>query len=95
MTPDGSFLYVTNFGSNTVSGYVIGSSGLLTPLSTSSYVTGPAVIAVSPSGSFLYVSNDSGSGIFAYAIGPGGLLTPLSTPTFATGASPQAIAIAP
>ncbi len=50
MTPDGSYLYVTNSSSNTVVAFAIGSNGLLNPLSIPTFATGtdPIGIAVMP-----------------------------------------------
>ncbi len=93
----GRYVYVANYSSNTVSAYVIGSDGLLTPLSTPSFTTGsgPYAITFTPNSSFLYVTNYTSATVSAYTIGSGGLLTPLSPPAFATGNGPIAIAVTP
>ena len=92
----GRYLYVANTNSSTVSGYTIGSSGLLTPLSTPRFATGasPFTIAATPNGSFLYVAS-AGNTVSAFAIGSGGLLTLLGTTTFAPGGLPYRIAVTP
>jgi 6-phosphogluconolactonase len=97
VTPSGSFLYVANSNDNTVSAFAIGSSGLLTPLSTPTFATGtgPMEIAVTPNGSFLYVTNFNSNTVSAFAISSNGLLTPLSTPAFAAGSAPYGIAVTP
>ena len=93
----GRYVYALNEGNNTISAYTIGSGGLLTPLSTPAFATGPESygIAATPNGSFLYVANWGADTLSAYSIGSGGVLTPLSTPTFATGSHPEYIAVTP
>ena len=98
VTPNGSFLYVSNhFDNSTVSAYSISSGGLPIPLSTPAFATEtyPSEMAVTPDGSFLYLINGGSDTVSAYAVGPGGLLTPLSTPTFATGDGPWGIVMTP
>ena len=98
ISPYRSYVYVTNstdlFG---VSGYAIGSGGLLTPLIPPGFATEsfPHGIAVTHTGSLMYVSNSGSNSISAYSISSGGLLTPLSTPTFAAEAYPWGIAATP
>jgi 6-phosphogluconolactonase len=91
------YVYVTNYGGDSVSAYSVGSTGLLTPLSTPNVAAGnfPQAIAATPSGSFLYVTNVLDNTLSGYAIGAGGVLTPLSTPIFLTGAAPIGIAVTP
>src|SRR5262249_16845659 len=62
--PSGKFLYVTNFGSNSVSAYTIdATTGSLTPVPNSPFSTGPSGVhpfgvTVHPSGKFLYTTNN-------------------------------------
>ena len=93
----GRYLYVANIGSSTVSGYAIGSGGLLSPLSVPTFASamGPYGIARTPNGSFLYVVNEGAETVSGYAVGPGGLLSPLSIPTRATGSEPVRPAVTP
>jgi 6-phosphogluconolactonase len=72
ITPDGRFVYVSNAGSATISGFAIGNSGALTALSGTVVGSNPAGatnldIAVSGDGKFLYTLNsgDGTIGIFA------------------------------
>jgi 6-phosphogluconolactonase (cycloisomerase 2 family) len=61
VSPDGRFLYVINFNSNTVSVFAIASNGSLSAFpacaGTCSTGMGPDGVAVSPGGHFLYVTN--------------------------------------
>lgn len=102
ISPDGKYLYVTNwgtdYGSGGLSAYAIGKGGALTPLSEAPFYTGmagsPWSVAISPNGSFLYVTNqgsdDGGGGLSAYRIASDNAL---SAP--AAGAMPVGVALSP
>lgn len=82
ISPNGSFLYVANSGSHTVTVFQIGANGLLTlvppagsnvnPVSIGS--TTPNGLMVSRNGQFLYSANGGGT-VSAFAIRDDGLLT--------------------
>ncbi len=101
ISPNGNYLYVTNYGSTGATGisaYSIGAGGALTAITSGTFGTGsaPASVAVSADGNYLYVANmDStgANGISAYRIGTGGALTAITSGTFATGPSPATIVI--
>lgn len=95
VTPNGSFLYVSNRGSNTVSAYTIGGSGTLAPVAGSPFPAGtsPSAVAISPNGSFLYVSNQGSNNLSAYTIGGGGAITTITGSPFASGAAPSGVAV--
>jgi 6-phosphogluconolactonase (cycloisomerase 2 family) len=62
VTPDGRFVYVSNAGSGSVSGFAIGSGGTLTPLPGTILALNPTGssnidITVSADGKFLYTLN--------------------------------------
>lgn len=98
VAPDGRFLYVANSGSNNVTAYSIGATGLLTlvpptasnpnPVSTDG--TTPRGIAVARGGRFLYVANSGSNNVTAFSIGGTGLLTPVPS----TGPSPNPVSVA-
>jgi YVTN family beta-propeller protein len=70
MSPE--VLYVTNHGSNNVSGFTIDTlTGVLTPVVGSPFSagTGPNAAAVA-AGKFLYVANSASNDVSAYAIDP-------------------------
>jgi DNA-binding beta-propeller fold protein YncE len=104
ISPNGSCLYVANYGSDSLSAFTIGSDGTLSPITLSTAGSaagsGPWGIAISPNGSCLYVTNsgsDGSNGLSAYSIGSGGTLSPitLSTAGSTTGSQPWGIAISP
>ena len=84
ITPDGRFVYVSNAGSSTISGFSIGATGVLTPIPGTIVGTNPAGsgnldIAISADGKFLYTLNSAGGTLGAFAINANGALTNLGT----------------
>jgi 6-phosphogluconolactonase len=85
VTPDGRFVYVSNAGSGSVSGFAIGSGGTLTPLPGTILALNPAGssnidITVSADGKFLYTLNAGTGTVGMFAIQPtNGSLTDLGT----------------
>jgi len=79
----GKFLYAANSGSNDVTAFSIGATGLVSriapsgananPISTGGKV--PKDVAISPNGSFLYVANSGSDNLTVFQIGTNGLLT--------------------
>jgi 6-phosphogluconolactonase len=64
VTPDGKWAYVSNAGSDTISGYTIGENGKLTPIGATVLGILPAgsgnhEITVSPDGNYLYTLNSA------------------------------------
>lgn len=82
VTPNGHFVYTSNAGSSTISGFSIAANGVLTPLAGTILATLPTGstnldVAITLDGKFLY-SLDSGTGVVSiFGIGEDGLLTPL------------------
>lgn len=81
-TPDGRFVYTSNAGSATISGFAISNTGALTALSGTVVGINPAGntnldIAVSADGKFLYTLNSGAGAIGIFAIQPDGTLTSL------------------
>jgi 6-phosphogluconolactonase len=74
ITPNGSFLYVSNSGTNNVSAYAINSgTGVLTPLLAGTgnpfaADTTPSGITVTPDGKFVYVANNGSGNVSAYGV---------------------------
>jgi 6-phosphogluconolactonase len=93
----GQFAYVANKQSNNISAYTINSSGTLTQITGSPFVsTGnqPDAVLVGPGGNFLYVANSASNDLSVFSINTGtGLLNPVTT--VATGVAPYAIAVDP
>jgi 6-phosphogluconolactonase len=98
ITPNGRFVYVSNAGSSTISGFSIGSTGVLTPIGGTIVGTNPAGsgnldIAVSSDGKFLYSLNSAGGSIGAFAINADGSLVNLGVvPGLPAGSSLNGIA---
>jgi 6-phosphogluconolactonase len=84
ITPNGRFVYVSNAGSSTISGFAIGGTGALTALAGTVVGTNPTGsgnldIAISSDGQFLYSLNSAGGTLGAFAINADGSLTNLGT----------------
>jgi 6-phosphogluconolactonase len=97
-----SFVYVTNSGSNTISGFRVGSGGSLTPVPGSPFPTGGALpegVAISPpgpaAGGRLYVANFASNNVSAFRINADGSLTPVAGSPFPAGPSPMQPVVAP
>jgi len=79
VTPDGRFVYVSNAGSATVSGFAIGASGALTPIAGTVVGSNPTGatnldLTVSGDGRFLYTLNTGNGTIGIFAIQKDGTL---------------------
>ena len=84
--------YVTNFGSDTVSAYTIGTDGALAALGSPVPAgNGPASITVDWTRDFVYVTNFDSDSVSVYEIQTNGTLKPVQTLT--TGGGPDAIKI--
>jgi 6-phosphogluconolactonase len=80
VTPDGRFVYTTNSATSTVSGFVVGHDGSLTPLPGTVLGTLPAGsvdidFAISSDGKFLYTVNTGTGAIGLFGIENDGSLT--------------------
>jgi 6-phosphogluconolactonase (cycloisomerase 2 family) len=91
VTADGRFTYTTNTGSNSVSGYSIGSDGTLTLLAGDAFPAGTGPIDMAIAGRFLYALNAGSDDISAYSIGDDGSL---STIAGASGLPPASVGLA-
>jgi 6-phosphogluconolactonase len=79
ITPDGRFVYVSNAGTSTISGFAIGSDGTLTALPGTVVGSNPSGatnldITVSADGKFLYTLNTGNGTIGIFAIQKDGTL---------------------
>jgi len=82
VTPDGRFVYTSNAGSATISGFSIATNGTLTPLSGTVVATLPSGstnldIAITADGKFLYTLNSGTGTINIFGINQDGSLTSL------------------
>jgi 6-phosphogluconolactonase len=79
VTPDSRFVYVSNAGSSTISGFAISKTGALTALpgtivGTNPEGSGNLDIAVSSDGKFIYTLNSAGGAIGIFAVQKDGTL---------------------
>ena len=83
VTPDGRFVYVTNTGSGSISGYAIGFDGRIALLDTDGRtgITGdgstPIDVVITGNGRYLYNLNSGTHTITSFRIQPDGSLAPL------------------
>jgi 6-phosphogluconolactonase len=82
VTPDGHFVYTSNAGSATISGFAIGGTGMLTPIAGTIVGTNPAGstnldIAISADGKFLYTLNSGTGTVGIFGINQDGTLNNL------------------
>jgi 6-phosphogluconolactonase len=82
ITPDGTKVYVSNSGSDNISGFNVGKNGALTPIAGTIVGENPSGshnvdIAVTADGNFLYTINSQSGNIGTFAINPDGSLTDL------------------
>jgi len=82
VTPNGKFVYTSNAGSGTVSGFAIGANGALTPVSGTIVGTNPSGssnldLAITEDGKFLYTLNSGTGTVSIFAINSDGTLTSL------------------
>jgi len=80
VTPDGRFVYASNAGTSSISGFVIGAQGNLTPISGTVVAVNPAKstnldITVSSDGAYLYSLNAGSGAIGIFKIEHDGHLT--------------------
>ncbi len=94
--PPGRFVYVTNNGDNTISGYSIGADGSLTALASIgagpfTSLNGPFFPAIDSAGQFLFVPNNGGSSVSSFTIAADGSLTFVNAATSVNGALAAAV----
>jgi 6-phosphogluconolactonase len=82
VTPNGKFVYISNAGTSTISGFALSPSGALTPIGSTVVGSNPAGstnldIAVSADGLNLYTLNSGSGNVGVFAIHPDGTLTSL------------------
>jgi 6-phosphogluconolactonase len=96
-----SFLYASNNGSGTISGFSIESNtGTLNRIAGSPFVAdgapgGDYYLAATPNGKLLYASADATTVIHIYSIGSSGVLTEISGSPFSSGQHTQGLKVTP
>ena len=96
----GQYLYVSNFGSNNISGFTINSDGTLSPTPKSPYGVGtgvgPQTIVADPVLNYLYVAQYTSNQVSGFLISAAsGELTPTTPAVVSTGFQPSGLAIDP
>jgi 6-phosphogluconolactonase len=92
ITPNGKFVYTSNSGSDSISGFAIGKGGVLTPIGGTIVGNNPqgshnVDIAVTADGNFVYTINSQTGAIGSFRIEQDGALTSLGD----TGGLPQSV----
>jgi 6-phosphogluconolactonase (cycloisomerase 2 family) len=103
MTPDGKYLYVTNFGGASVSAFAVISDGSLRPIGTfmpsnpgGLSLTQTSGIAITPNGTAIYVTfynNGKDGAVAGFSVGNNGQLTPIQPAIDSGGQGPAGDAI--
>ena len=96
------FLYVSNNGTNNISGFSINpATGALKPIPGSPFPTGGSgglsgiSLAVTPNGKFLYAGNGGSNNISEFSVAGDGVLTRLPRSPFFVGGHPDGIKVSP
>jgi 6-phosphogluconolactonase (cycloisomerase 2 family) len=90
----GQYLYASNAGSGSVSGYSTSWSGRLTALGNTATAAGTVDAASGGDGRFVYVQTGKAGIVDEFAVGAGGALTPIGSVTVPGGAGGEGIAAA-
>jgi 6-phosphogluconolactonase len=90
--PSSRFVYVTDRATNQLYGYLVGSTGQLTTMTSGPFATGvlPVGVTVDPRGKYLYVANRTSNTVGAYAID-----TAIGTPVPSSGSASVGVGTAP
>jgi 6-phosphogluconolactonase len=90
LTPSGQLLYVANRGHNSIAGFRVDTTGLLTPAGHASTEPVPSAFCLDPAGRFVFAAGSASGRLASYRIdGETGALTPLAT--YDVGRRPQAV----
>jgi 6-phosphogluconolactonase (cycloisomerase 2 family) len=88
-------VYVTNQGSSSITGFVLGTSGGLTAPSNTPAGVEPSAIASDPHSLFVYVTDYVQNQVFGFTIGTAGVLTPATWQAVPADKGPLGITIDP
>jgi 6-phosphogluconolactonase (cycloisomerase 2 family) len=91
VTATGSFLYASNAGSGSVTGYAAGASGSLANLGNTTAAAGTVDSSATPGGAFLYVQTGAAGAVYGYRVGSDGSLTPVGSVTVPGAAGAEGI----
>ncbi len=92
-----TFAYAASTLDDSVSQYLVGSTGRLAPLTAATVATGdaPWALAVHPSGRVAYVTSSNDHTLSQYSIGDDGQLTAMAPATIGAGNTPVSVAVDP
>ncbi len=96
VSANSKFLYIADSAQGTVAGFVISSTGALSPVQNSPFALGtaPAFVAVDPQAKFLYVAALTANQILAFTLDANtGTPSPISGSPFAAGTRPVSLSI--
>ena len=91
ITASGSFLYASNAGSGSVTGYAAGAGGALTNLGNTAAAAGTVDSSATPDGAFLYVQTGAAGAVYGFRIGSDGSLTAVGSVTVPGAAGAEGI----
>lgn len=91
ITATGSFLYTSNAGSGSVTGFAAGAGGSLTNLGNTGTGGGTVDSSATSDGAFLYVQTGAAGAVYAYRIGSDGSLTAVGSVTVPGAAGGEGI----
>jgi 6-phosphogluconolactonase len=107
VTPSAAYLYVSNSGESSVSGFTVdpGSGALISVGAPFSAGSSPVGLAIDPSGKYLYVANEGSNNVSAFEICatalpgcatlPPGSLVPVTGSPFSAGLGPISVVVDP
>jgi 6-phosphogluconolactonase (cycloisomerase 2 family) len=97
VSPTAGFLYVSNSSSGTISGFSVGTNGVLTELAGSPFSLGAgataAGLAIDPKGQFLYAADSANNKIVSFSIASSGTPGVVAGSPFSAGTKPVAVAV--
>jgi 6-phosphogluconolactonase (cycloisomerase 2 family) len=94
LSPNGSFLYASNPSANSITSFIVASSGALALLGSTSALNGsPVYLTFDSNGRFLFAINaaggvSGGGSVSAFTVSATGALTEVSGSPFAVGSTP-------
>ncbi len=92
-TPKVNFIYVTNFGSNTISGYTLDPmTGIVSPMSGSPFPAESGPVSIALDFAWVYVASQGSNNLAEYTLaGSGGALVSVPGSPFPVGTSPDQV----
>ncbi len=89
ITPDGTALYASNRGDDSIAMFSVDGTGAITAMGHVDTEARPREFEVTRDGRFVYVAGQDSDMLAAYQVGAAGMLTPLDPPTYTVGDEPM------